>query len=116
MSVKLENIDNCCLLCSEDKPDKCHRKLLAEYLQNNFPSLKVDSFNIIMKKYILCLANSHKYNERCIAGVELNNKGGNNDFSFVFTREKRLNGFDQFHSCEHGEISSEIAEQIELSF
>lgn len=41
---RLENLDleNACLLCSEDKPHRCHRRLVAEYLKENFiPSLEV---------------------------------------------------------------------------
>jgi len=30
-----------CLLCSEPKPDKCHRRLVAEYLQHHIPDLAV---------------------------------------------------------------------------
>ncbi|MCJ7843286.1 DUF488 domain-containing protein [Lederbergia sp. NSJ-179] len=26
-----------CFLCSEDKPDQCHRRLLVEYIQKNIP-------------------------------------------------------------------------------
>ncbi|MCX6133016.1 MAG: DUF488 domain-containing protein [Ignavibacteriales bacterium] len=29
-----EGLDKSCLLCSEHEPDKCHRRLLAEYLQS----------------------------------------------------------------------------------
>ena len=36
-----EDLEGCCLLCSEDKPDKCHRRLLAEYLRKRFPSLEI---------------------------------------------------------------------------
>ena len=31
--INIEKLHENCLLCSEDKPDKCHRRLLAEYLQ-----------------------------------------------------------------------------------
>jgi uncharacterized protein (DUF488 family) len=31
-----EVIHESCLLCSEDLPDYCHRRLVAEYLQNNW--------------------------------------------------------------------------------
>jgi uncharacterized protein (DUF488 family) len=31
--VHIEALHQCCLLCSEHLPDKCHRRLLAEYLQ-----------------------------------------------------------------------------------
>jgi uncharacterized protein (DUF488 family) len=30
-----------CLLCSEDLPDKCHRRLVAEYLSNKWGQLQV---------------------------------------------------------------------------
>ena len=30
-----------CLLCAEDKPNQCHRRLLAEYMQSYFPNIKV---------------------------------------------------------------------------
>jgi len=40
-NLSVEDIEGCCLLCSEDKPDKCHRRLLAEYLKNSFPSLEI---------------------------------------------------------------------------
>lgn len=32
-TVNLEALHECCLLCSEHSPQKCHRRLLAEYLQ-----------------------------------------------------------------------------------
>lgn len=34
-------LDNSCLLCSEDKPDECHRKLAAEYLQSHWGSIDI---------------------------------------------------------------------------
>lgn len=30
-----------CLLCSEDKPEKCHRRLLAKYYSNHLPGVEV---------------------------------------------------------------------------
>ena len=33
-----------CLLCSEDKPDQCHRRLLAEYIQVRCPNVEVCHF------------------------------------------------------------------------
>ena len=33
--------DNGCLLCSEDKPHNCHRRLVAEYLQQYWDNLEV---------------------------------------------------------------------------
>jgi uncharacterized protein (DUF488 family) len=34
-------IDEGCLLCSEDKPHHCHRRLVAEYLQRHWPQVSV---------------------------------------------------------------------------
>lgn len=33
---------NSCLLCSEDQPHHCHRRLVAEYLQNRWGSLTIN--------------------------------------------------------------------------
>ncbi|MFC1541579.1 DUF488 family protein [Candidatus Latescibacterota bacterium] len=33
---KPENLNQACLLCSEIKPEHCHRRLVAEYLKNKF--------------------------------------------------------------------------------
>ncbi len=34
-------IANACLLCSEEKPDQCHRRLVAEYLQRSWGDLEI---------------------------------------------------------------------------
>lgn len=34
-------LDNSCLLCSEFTPDKCHRRLVAEYLQRKWNGVDV---------------------------------------------------------------------------
>lgn len=34
---KVADFDNCCFLCSEETPEKCHRRLLAEYLKQQDP-------------------------------------------------------------------------------
>lgn len=34
--LKPEELDRGCLLCSEDKPHHCHRRLVAEYLQGKW--------------------------------------------------------------------------------
>ena len=34
-------IANSCLLCSEEKPDQCHRRLVAEYLQRSWGDLEI---------------------------------------------------------------------------
>lgn len=45
-SRKIENLDKSildggCLLCSEDKPHHCHRRLVVEYLQQHWDGLEV---------------------------------------------------------------------------
>ena len=39
--VRAEEIDHACLLCSEALPTQCHRRLVAEYLQDAFPLLSL---------------------------------------------------------------------------
>ena len=34
-------IANGCLMCSQDKPEHCHRSLVAEYLQRNWGDVKI---------------------------------------------------------------------------
>ena len=44
---KIENIisdgdlNNSCLLCSEHIPEQCHRRLVAEYLKENFDNIEI---------------------------------------------------------------------------
>jgi uncharacterized protein (DUF488 family) len=40
-SLAMDLVDNACLLCSEDKPHHCHRRLVAEYLQRHWPQVAV---------------------------------------------------------------------------
>ena len=40
-TVALENLDRACLLFSEATPEKCHRRLVAEYLKKIFADLTV---------------------------------------------------------------------------
>ena len=35
-------IANACLLCSEDKPEYCHRRLVAEYLHRHWGNVEVE--------------------------------------------------------------------------
>jgi uncharacterized protein (DUF488 family) len=35
-------LDNGCLLCSEDKPEHCHRRLVAEYLKEKWGNVCID--------------------------------------------------------------------------
>jgi len=34
---RVDNFDKCCFLCSEETPDMCHRRLLAEHLKLQNP-------------------------------------------------------------------------------
>ena len=36
-----EAVDNACLLCSEDKPEHCHRRLVAEYLRQCWGDVEI---------------------------------------------------------------------------
>ncbi|MCQ2752576.1 MAG: DUF488 domain-containing protein [Coriobacteriales bacterium] len=40
---RVENFDKCCFLCSEEKPEYCHRRLLVEFLQKQ----DVDNVKIV---------------------------------------------------------------------
>lgn len=40
-TLQEESLDNCCFLCSEDKPHNCHRRLAAEYLQSQFKNIEI---------------------------------------------------------------------------
>lgn len=40
-TLKPEDFDKGCLLCSEEKPDHCHRRLAAEWLQRKREGVKV---------------------------------------------------------------------------
>ncbi|CAN0442265.1 unnamed protein product, partial [Discosporangium mesarthrocarpum] len=35
-SVRADELDGACLLCSEDKPHRCHRRLVLEYLEGRW--------------------------------------------------------------------------------
>jgi uncharacterized protein (DUF488 family) len=41
-SVPRELLDHACLLCSEDKPDQCHRRLVAEYLRSQWGNVEIE--------------------------------------------------------------------------
>lgn len=40
-SVPRSTLDEACLLCSEDQPVKCHRRLVAEYLDAKWGGLEI---------------------------------------------------------------------------
>ena len=35
-------LDGACLLCSEPTPEHCHRRLVAEYLQQKWPAVEIE--------------------------------------------------------------------------
>lgn len=39
--VSSQDLDGACLLCSEDRPDHCHRRLIAEYLQRHWGDVDI---------------------------------------------------------------------------
>lgn len=39
--IDINEFDNACLLCSESTHDKCHRRLLADFLSSNFNNIVV---------------------------------------------------------------------------
>lgn len=40
-TIPRESIDGACLLCSEDKPDHCHRRLVAEFLKSKWGKVDI---------------------------------------------------------------------------
>lgn len=40
-NIDFKEMDGACLLCSEEKPDYCHRRLLAEYLKELNKDIKI---------------------------------------------------------------------------
>lgn len=40
-SMDRSMLDGGCLLCSEDKPHHCHRRLVAEYLGHHWPDVEI---------------------------------------------------------------------------
>jgi uncharacterized protein (DUF488 family) len=41
-SLSHDLVDQACLLCSEDKPHHCHRRLVAEYLQRHWSDVSIE--------------------------------------------------------------------------
>jgi len=39
--IEKDLLEDACLLCSEDKPHHCHRRLVAEYLDKNWGSVEI---------------------------------------------------------------------------
>jgi uncharacterized protein (DUF488 family) len=40
-ALSREQLDGACLLCSEDRPDHCHRRLVAEYLKRHWADVEI---------------------------------------------------------------------------
>ncbi len=40
-TISRESLDYGCLLCSEDKPDHCHRRLVGEYLSSTLGGIEI---------------------------------------------------------------------------
>jgi len=40
--VSHEVLEGSCLLCSEDKPHHCHRRLVAEYLKEKWGNIEIE--------------------------------------------------------------------------
>ncbi|HEY0736796.1 MAG TPA: DUF488 domain-containing protein [Herpetosiphonaceae bacterium] len=40
-TIPQELMDRACLLCSEDQPEHCHRRLVAEYLQRKWGNIAI---------------------------------------------------------------------------
>lgn len=41
-TVSRKLLDGACLLCSEEKPDHCHRRLVAEYLKEKWRRIEIE--------------------------------------------------------------------------
>ena len=41
VKYNIEDFDNAVFLCSEEFPDKCHRRLLVEYFKEKNPNIKI---------------------------------------------------------------------------
>lgn len=40
-TISRDDLDHACLLCSEEKPDHCHRRLVAEYLKEKWGDVEI---------------------------------------------------------------------------
>lgn len=40
-TIRQDELDGACLLCSEDKPHHCHRRLVAEYLRTKWGTIDI---------------------------------------------------------------------------
>lgn len=47
-SLSHEILDGSCLLCSEEKPHHCHRRLVAEYLKEKWPDVEIEHLGVLL--------------------------------------------------------------------
>lgn len=40
-TIAVDELEHSCFLCSEPKPEKCHRRLIVEYLKKHFPDITI---------------------------------------------------------------------------
>ena len=40
--INPQTLEDACLLCSEDEPHYCHRRLVAEYLKKHWGNVKIE--------------------------------------------------------------------------
>jgi hypothetical protein len=66
-----------------------------------------------MKKYFICLANSKKYGERCIAGIEVIKNTDANDYSIV-TKNNLPKWIRPVTGELYGQVPSKLVENINL--
>lgn len=42
----VEDFDKCCFLCTEDTPEKCHRRLVVEYIRDSNPTQEINIIHL----------------------------------------------------------------------
>ena len=73
-----------------------------------------------MEKLFICLANSKKYNERCIAGIELElersswPEGGPHDINIVRTETENPKWIRPVSAAQSGAVSAELVDHVSL--
>ena len=67
-----------------------------------------------MKKLFICLANSKKYKQRCIAGIELEKSSRRGYRYQIAKRDGNPVWIRPVSDSEHGEVSSELVDHINL--
>ena len=65
-----------------------------------------------MKKLFICLANSKKYNERCIAGIEVTQK--NAEEFLPVTKDNKPKWIRPVTNATHGEVPSKLVDEMKM--